>query len=276
MRVQAKGGSKYSGWKELEFNLYGEPSYTDITSLSQITSSDGYYRLTADVSDTPGVTEFSGFLDGNMHKISSVSAPLFTTLTGTVKNLVLENVSISSGDVSGNTGAIACTANDAARIYNVGILSGSVSGTGYTGGLVGLLDGSARVINCFSYANVSGGSYVGGIVGYNNVSTTATNLKTMVMNCMFYGEVSGSSIAPIYNGKIITNVGNNTGVSNYNYFRLESAYIQNTTIGKVYNCALGAETRFLQRFEFFRHVLNSHRELAAWWATGSMDNKDKM
>ena len=273
VRVQAKGGSKYSGWKELEFNLYGEPSYTDITSLSQITSSDGYYRLTADVSDAPGVTEFSGFLDGNMHKISGKSAPLFTTLTGTVKNIVLEDVSISGHD--GNTGAIACTANGAARIYNVGILSGSVGGTGNTGGLVGLLDGSARVINCFSYANVSGGT-VGGIVGYNNVATTATNLKTMVMNCMFYGEVSGSSIAPIYNGNIITNVGKNAGVSNFNYFRLESSYIQNTTIAKVYNCALGAETRFLQRFEFFRNTLNSHRELAAWWATGSMDNKDKM
>lgn len=272
VRVQAKGGSKYSGWKELEFNLYGEPSYTDITSLSEITSSDGYYRLTADVSDAPGVTEFSGFLDGNMHKISSVSAPLFTTLTGTVKNVIIDNVTISG---SGNTGAIACTANGAARIYNVGILSGSVGGTGNTGGLVGLLDGSARVINCFSYANVSGGT-VGGIVGYNNVATTATNLKTMVMNCMFYGEVSGSSIAPIYNGNIITNVGKNAGVSNFNYFRLESSYIQNTTIAKVYNCALGAETRFLQRFEFFRNTLNSHRELAAWWATGSMDNKDKM
>ena len=26
----------------------------------------------------------------------------------------------------------------------------------------------------------------------------------MVMNCMYYGEVSGTSIAPIYNGVIIT------------------------------------------------------------------------
>ena len=98
----------------------------------------------------------------------------------------------------------------------------------------------------------------------------------MVMNCMFYGEISGSSIAPIYNGEIITNVDNNKGVSNFNYFRLESSYIQNTAITKVYNCALGAETRFLQRFEFFRHLLNSNRELASWWATGSRDNKDEM
>jgi hypothetical protein len=93
---------------------------------------------------------------------------------------------------------------------------------------------------------------------------------------MYYGEVSGSSIAPIYNGEIITNDGDANGVNNFNYFRLESSYIQNTAITKVYNCALGAETRFLQRFEFFRQLLNSNRELAAWWATGDTDNKDEM
>ena len=226
-------------------------------------------------------------------QIYNLSKPLFSSTNGAViRNIIFEDVNISSDDGDGDAGVVTPKAGGDTRIYNCGILptsaerdakgnitgfyGSSVSGTRYVGGLVGFLDGTSRVINCYSYANVSGGSYVGGIVGYNNVSTTATNLKTMVMNCMFYGEVSGSSIAPIYNGEIITNVGENTGVSNYNYFRLESSYIQNTGITKVYNCALGAETRFLQRFEFFRHVLNSHRELAAWWATGSMDNKDEM
>ena len=37
-----------------------------------------------------------------------------------------------------------------------------------------------------------------------------------------------------------------------------------------------AETRYLQRFEFFRNLMNSHRELAAWWATGDAANKDEM
>ena len=107
------------------------------------------------------------------YRISNLSTPLFTTLTGTVKNLVLESVSISSGDDSGNTGAIACKANGSARIYNVGILSGSVGGSGNTGGLVGLLEGTARVINCYSFATITGGSNVGGIVGNNNATTTA-------------------------------------------------------------------------------------------------------
>ena len=276
-------------------NFY-KPSegFTQITSLSEITDMDGKYQLTTDVSGlSSSLGEFTGTLDGGLHKIIGSSAPLFTSTDGAIiRNIIFEDVNISSGDGDGDAGAVTSKAKGATRIYNCGILptsverddkgnitgfyGSSVSGTRYVGSLVGFLDGTSRVINCYSYANVSGGSHVGGIVGYNNVATTATNLKTMVMNCMFYGEVSGTSIAPIYNGAIITNVGENTGVSNYNYFRLESSYIQNTAITKVYNCALGAETRFLQRFEFFRHVLNSHRELAAWWATGSMDNKDEM
>ena len=273
VRVQAKGGTKNSGWKELEFNLYGEPSYTDISSLSEITSSDGYYRLTADVSDAPGVTEFSGFLDGNMHKISSVSAPLFTTLTGTVKNLVLEDVSISSGDASGNTGAIACTANGAARIYNVGILSGSVGGSGNTGGLVGYLDGTARVINCYSYADITGGTTVGGIVGYNNVATTATNLKTMVMNCMFYGNITGGyTKSPVYGGKNINN--NQGGLNTFNYYSYEK--LTGGVTDNQYNCALAVEDKYLNRFEFYRLLLNSNKKLAAYYATGSAENGDKM
>ena len=230
--------------------------------------------------------------DGTFPKITGATHALFSTIDGgTVKNVILDNVSISGGT---NVGAICNEAAGASRIYNCGVLattstvgkdndgydkitdcSSSIRGSGYVGSIVGLLDGSSRVINCFSYANVSGGSEVGGIVGHNNVATTAANLKTMVMNCMFYGEVSGTSIAPIYNGEIITNVGEN-GVSNFNYFRIEASYVQPT--GVTYNCALGAETRFLQRFEFYRHLLNSHRELAAWWASTSTTTvtKDEM
>ena len=264
--------------------------YTNISSLSEITDDNGVYRLTTDVnaSEMPQQSIFKGTLDGNGHTVSGLTAPLFTTLTdnATVCNLNLSSVSITTH--SGITGAIACTANGSARIYNVGIFGGEVKSTGTStdngstdccGGLVGLLDGEARVINCFSYANITGGNRVGGIVGYNNVETTSLNIKTMVMNCMFYGDITGGeSKAPIYNGKIITNVStgnnaNNKGLSNFNYFRAEASYVRHID---VYNCALMAEIRFLQRFEFFRHILNSNRALAAWWATGDVANKDQM
>ncbi len=270
----------------LTTGMSGVWGQTSITSLSQITDENGNYIISGDISGgTPRVSTFNGTLEAAInpstkmpYRITGLSAPLFTTLTGTVKNIVLEDVSISSNE--GNTGAIACTANGAARIYNVGILSGSVGGTGDTGGLVGLLDGTARVVNCYSFADITGGTNVGGIVGYNNQTTTSADndQKTMVMNCMFYGDITGgTTISPIYGGKIISNIsdaGNNTGVGNYNYFRLEAPYVQPE--GITYNCALGAEDRFLQRFEFYRHLLNSHRELAAWWATGDYSNKDMM
>ena len=113
----------------------------------------------------------------------------------------------------------------------------TISGSGYVGGIVGLLDGSSRVINCFSYANITAGNYVGGIVGYNNVATTSANLKTMVMNCMFYGDIdytATTSRAPIYNGKIITNISGASGVSNFNYFLSEASYVQNQKIVKIF------------------------------------------
>ena len=253
---------------------------TSITALSQITDSDGHYRITQNINGgTPGVSTFNGTLEANIDpdtkmpfRISGLTTPLFTTLTGTVKNLVLEDVGISGH--SGNTGAVACEASGAARIYNVGILSGEVGGTAYTGGLVGFLDGTARVVNCYSYANITGGSNVGGIVGYNNVATASNNLKTMVFGCMFYGNITGGTTkSPVYGGTIISNAGTN-GVSNYNYFRLEAPYVSPT--GITYNCALGAEDRFLQRFEFFRHLLNGHRELAGWWATGTYSSSNMM
>lgn len=258
---------------------------TPITSLESITNATGHYVITADISGgTPGVATFSGTLEAAVdpatqmpYRISGLTEPLFTTLTGTVRNLVFVNVAISGH--SGNTGAVAATANGAARIYNVGILGGSLSGTGYTGGLVGLLDGTARVVNCYSYADITGGTNVGGIVGYNNQSTSAANnnQKTMVFACMFYGDITGgTTISPVYGGKIISNAGTNTtsGVSNFNYFRLEAPYVQPT--GITYNCALGAEDRFLKRFEFFRHILNGQRKLAGWWATGTYSKDDML
>ena len=286
------------------------PKAQEVHSLSEITDMNGHYLLAQDFtfdSESLGSEEhpFRGIIDGQLNTISgTTSVPLVAYADGRaiIRNVILEEVGISSATTfkvgtedKTAFGGIVSVARGATRIYNCGILaknstvetdnkgytkitscSSSVGGTAnYVGGLVGFLDDEARVINCFSYADVSGGDYVGGIVGYNNVTTTANNLKTMVMNCMFYGEVSGTSIAPIYNGKIISNAGNN-GVGNYNYFRAEAGYIQDNNITKVYNCALSAETRYLQRFEFFRHLLNSHRELAAWWATGRYDNKNEM
>ena len=276
------------------------------TTAGNVTALNGHYLIMGNINASVlanlynTTNDFTGTLeagyddDGNFFKIdmTGYGHALFNTINGgTVKNVMLDNINISGGT---NAGAICNEATGASRIYNCGVLatnsttttdddgyttitscSSTISGSGYVGGIVGFLNGEARVINCFSYANITGGSYVGGIVGYNNVATTSSNLKTMVMNCMYYGNITkATNKAPIYNGVNIVNK-DATGVGNYNYFYAEAPYVVTQDI-QTSNCALMAEARFLQRFEFFRHLLNSHRELAAWWATGEYSNKNDM
>ena len=251
---------------------------------------DGHYKAVAGftVDETIGTsgTPFTGEFDGDFQEISSATRPLFDTVDGAkIKNVIFGSVSI---DVSGDVGAIVNvaigSADDITSIYNCGILSGSVKGSGKVGGLVGCLGSTtdndkcyARVINCYSYANIDGGADKGGIVGYNSYASTNADLhlRTMVMNCMFYGDIaSGGNISPIYGGKIINN-SDATGLNNFNYYCYENL-TSTVTEGK-FNCALGAEERFLTRFEFYRQILNSNLPLAAWYATGSAANyKDEM
>ena len=255
---------------------------TNITSLSNITDASGHYVITQDIDAsgfTTSIATFSGSLEAAIdpatkmpYRINNLSVPLFTTLTGTVKNLVIESVSISGNTDA--TGAIACTANGAARIYNVGILSGSVGGTGNTGGLVGTLDGTARVVNCYSFATITGGTNVGGIVGNNSQTTTAASIKTMVMNCMFYGDITGgTTVSPIFGGTNIANL--QGGLNTFNYYAYDELHTTAISNNK-YNSALAVEEKFLKRHEFYRLLLNSNKKLAAFYVTGNVADGDQM
>ena len=211
---------------------------------------------------------FTGTFDGDMVTLSGLGHSLFNTIGGSA---TVKNVIVASGDISGN-GAIAEVAKGSARIYNCGYLGGTITGTGNVGGLVGEITDNARVINCYSFATVKGGSLRGGIVGNNNVTTASQkgSINTMVMNCMFYGTVDGGG-APVYNGTKISNAGS-TGLNNFNYY----SYDDFVGTPSPYNCALAAEKIYLERFEFHRNILNSNRELAAWYATGSTGNSGEM
>ena len=261
---------------------------TEITTLAGLNSmtSTGNYIIRADIDASEGsgystISAFSGTLEAAIdpatkmpYRIQNLGAPLFSTLTGTVRNLVFEDVAITAGDASGNTGTVACVANSTALIYNIGIMGGSVGGSNDVGGIVGFLDGTARVINCYSFATITGGDTVAGIVGYNKASTTAGSIKTMVMNCIFYGDITGGSIvSPVYGGYNITNLKHASdrskdGLNTFNYYaydKLKTKAISDNN----YNCALAIEERFLTRFEFYRLLLNSNKKLAAFYASNS-------
>ena len=247
------------------------PSLT-VHNTSEIDNMLASYILASDfvVSSSVGTEAepFRGVIDGGLNTFSGVSHPLVAYANGaTIKNVILDNVNIGEND-NGNAGAICCEASGETRIYNCGVKSGTISGTN-AGSIVGKLDGYSRVINCYSFATVSGTTWSAGIVGYNSFSSTRSDLRTMVMNCMFYGEISSNTnLSPIYGGEKITNVGNLNG---YNYYRFDANYSRNNSI-TTYNCAQAAEEKYLTRFEFFRNTLNSNRELAAWYATNNPNN----
>lgn len=242
---------------------------TEVSSSSQITNMNGSYILASNFTSSGSIgtadNPFKGIINGNLNTLTLGGYPLVAYADGaTIKNVILDNVSISSGNENGNAGAICCEATGDTRIYNCGVLSGSVGGSEKVGGIVGLLDGRARVINCYNYADINSGSDCGGIVGYNNVASTSNNLQTMVMNCMNYGSVTGGNAAPIYGGAIIHNKyasTDDTGLNNYCYFLYDEEKVPyvKTIASDKYNGALGAEERFLNRFEFFRMTLNSTR-----------------
>ena len=267
---------------------------TDITSLDQIDNPSGNYTITGNInaSGFSTIASFTGTLTAAIdpvtnspYIISNLSCPLFTTATdATISNIMLKGVSISQG---GYVGAICGTANGATRIYNCGILpsandasttSSIGSANNYCGSLVGFLDGTARVINCFSYANITSGTVRAGIVGYNNYASkygktnNVSNIRTMVMNCMFYGDInySSGSVYPIYGGLTIQNE-DNFRLNNYNYFLYDADFSAGQHVTD-YNRALAAEERFLVRFEFYRYLLNSTRELASWYVYGSVQS----
>ncbi|KAA4019114.1 fimbrillin family protein, partial [Bacteroides ovatus] len=90
---------------------------------------------------------------------------------GTVKNVVMEGVQITSNQIYG--GSIGGVAGYSWGTIENCSVSGSVSGTVYVGGVVGAqIDGS--ITGCSSSATVKGMVDVGGVAGQTNSSATLT------------------------------------------------------------------------------------------------------
>ena len=261
----ATKGDEGNGAQTLWIELV--PEAKEIHSSSEMTEMNGHYILADDFTFESGFTSlgtseapFTGVIDGQLNTISSPGKAIVAYANGAqIYNLILDNVSITSG--GDHVGAICNVADGSTRIYNCGVNGGEIGGTTNVGGIVGWLKGSSRVINCYSYANITSGTNRAGIVGNNTVASTQSSLTTMIMNCMFYGDISdGGTISPIYGGTEINNVAG--GMNNYNYYRYRSRYSVEKQITK-YNRALAMEEKFINRFERYRLLLNSNKKLAA-------------
>ena len=145
--------------------------------------------LTADIDLTGKVwtpigtgydNSYTGTFDGGGHTITGLTfttndkyAGLFGWLNkaGTVKNVVMEGVQITSNQIYG--GSIGGVAGYGWGTIENCSVSGSVSGTVYVGGVVGAqIDGS--ITGCSSSATVKGMVDVGGVAGQTNSTATLT------------------------------------------------------------------------------------------------------
>ena len=173
---------------------------------------------------------YKGTFDGRGHTIKGLTVTtndqfvgLFGYLdkAGTVKNVVMEGIQITSNHVlmSGNTGGV--VGYSWGTIENCSV-SGSVSGTVYVGGVVGVQIGGS-ITGCSSSATVKGTVDVGGVAGQTNSSATLTACYATgnviiemapnknIAGGGLVGMNAGSSLLACYATGNVTSTGSSTG-----------------------------------------------------------------
>ena len=172
--------------------------------------------------------KYTGTFDGGGHTIKGLTVTtndqfvgLFGSIgyAGTVKNVMMEDVQITSNRSSGFAGGVAGYSDG--TIENCSV-SGSVSGTVYVGGVVGVQIGGS-ITGCSSSATVKGTVDVGGVAGQTNSSATLTACyatgnviiemapKKNIAGGSLVGMNAGSSLLACYATGNVTSTGSSTG-----------------------------------------------------------------
>ena len=232
--------------KDLGYTIESNGSYTvynadglmNIAELVNGGKTDINITLTADIDLTgkdwtPIGTDYDnsykGTFDGGGHTITGLTfttndeyAGLFGWLNraGTVKNVVMEGVQITSHQIyGGSIGGV--VGYSWGTIENCSV-SGSVSGTVYVGGVVGVQIGGS-ITGCSSSATVKGMVDVGGVAGQTNSSATLTacyatgnviiemDTKKNIAGGGLVGMNAGSSLLACYATGNVTSTGSSTG-----------------------------------------------------------------
>ena len=194
---------------------------------------------------------YKGTFDGGGHTITGLTfttndeyAGLFGWLNraGTVKNVVMEGVQITSHQIyGGSIGGV--VGSGWGTIENCSV-SGSVSGTVYVGGVVGVQIGGS-ITGCSSSATVKGMVDVGGVAGQTNSSATLTacyatgnviiemDTKKNIAGGSLVGMNAGSSLLACYATGNVTSTGSSTGYVHIggflgdNYITVTACYWKN-------------------------------------------------
>ena len=220
------------------YTVYNADGLMNIAELVNGGKTDINITLTADIdltgkNWTPIGTDYDnsykGTFDGGGHTITGLTfttndeyVGLFGWLNraGTVKNVVMEGVQITSNQIyGGSIGGV--VGYSWGTIENCSV-SGSVSGTVYVGGVVGAQWGGS-ITGCSSSATVKGTVDVGGVAGQTNSSATLTacyatgnviieiNPKKNIAGGSLVGMNAGSSLLACYATGNVTSTGSSTG-----------------------------------------------------------------
>ena len=234
------GYSSAPGTADNPFKVY------DVTTLEKVGSNvDGWtlsahYAQTADITLTAGSNNwtpignydpgdsFTGSYDGGNHTISNLYIDsgesdyyqgMFGLVGagGTVKNLTLDNVTItgqrviggvvgyndgtvqnchSSGNLSGETYHVGGVVGENAGTVEGCSSSATVSGEFQAGGVVGRNDGSASVLKNSSASGsvTSSSTWAGGVVGVNGGTVEGCSSSAVVSGVDIVGGVAGGSM----------------------------------------------------------------------------------
>ena len=231
--------------KDMGYTIESDGSYTvtsadglmNIAELVNGGKSDINITLDTDIdltgkNWTPIGTSFSnkytGTFDGGGHTIKGLTVTtndqfvgLFGSIgyAGTVKNVMMEDVQITSNRSSGFAGGVAGYSDG--TIENCSV-SGSVSGTVYVGGVVGA-QWNGSITGCSSSATVKGTVYVGGVAGQTNGGATLTACyatgnviieiapKKNISGGGLVGTNGGKGVRACYATGNVTSTGSSTG-----------------------------------------------------------------
>ena len=241
----AAGGSEGGEAEDLGYSIQNDGSYTvynanglmNIAELVNGGKTDINITLDTNIDLTgkdwtPIGTSFrnsyTGTFDGGGHTIKGLTVTtndqfvgLFGSIgyAGTVKNVMMEGVQITTNRSSGFAGGVAGYSDG--TIENCSV-SGSVSGTVYVGGVVGAQWGGS-ITGCSSSATVKGTVDVGGVAGQTNSNATmtacyATGNVTIeiaptknIAGGGLVGMNAGSSLLACYATGNVTSTGSSTG-----------------------------------------------------------------
>ena len=261
------GGGESGAAEDLGYSIQNDGSYTvynanGLMNVAELVNGgktdinitlDKNIDLTGKVWTPIGTSfrnSYTGTLDGGGHSITGLTVTtndqfvgLFGCLgeAGTVKNVVMEGVQITCNHGSGYAGGVVGSSDG--TIENCSV-SGSVSGTVYVGGVVGL-QWFGSITGCSSSATVKGMVDVGGVAGQTNAGATltacyATGNVTLELDPIknisgggLVGFNGGSSVIACYATGNVTSTGSSTGKVHIggflgdNYTTLTACYWKN-------------------------------------------------